>query len=211
MIGIDDVMTAAPVIPVLVLDGSLDPRFLAETLVDAGLPVLEVTLRTPHALAAIRAMAHVDGAIVGAGTVLNASQLQEVTEAGAKFIVAPGLTEPLARAALDSGIAYLPGVATAGDIMRGLDLGLTRFKFFPAEAAGGIPALKALSGPFGNVRFCPTGGIAAETAPEWLSLPAVTCVGGSWIVRSGETDLRTIADRARAAGALRHQRLANRA
>lgn len=203
MIGIDDVMTAAPVIPVLVLDGTLDPRALAETLVEAGLPVLEITLRTPQALDSIRAMAAVPGAIVGAGTVLNADQLAQAQDAGAQFIVAPGLTEPLTRAALDSGIAYLPGVATAGDIMRGLDFGLDRFKFFPATSSGGIPALKALSGPFGRVRFCPTGGIGPETAPDWLALPAVTCIGGSWLVPNGETDLGAIADLARRAAGLR--------
>ena len=201
MITIDEVMTAAPVIPVLVLDGSIDPRGLAETFVEAGLPVLEVTLRTPPALEFIRVMAEVPGAIVGAGTVLNADQLAQAQDAGAQFIVAPGLTEPLTRAALDSGIAYLPGVATAGDIMRGLDLGLTQFKFFPAESSGGIPALKALSGPFGNARFCPTGGIRPETAGEWLALPAVTCVGGSWLVPSGG-DLATVGQLARSAAAL---------
>lgn len=203
MIDIDTVMKAAPLIPVMVLDGTLDPRALAETLVEAGLPVLEVTLRTPHALDAIRAMALVPGAIVGAGTVLNRDQLCRSQDAGAQFIVAPGLSEPLTEAALDSGIAYLPGVSTAGDIMRGLDLGLSRFKFFPAESSGGIPALKALSGPFGHVRFCPTGGITPETAPAWLAVPAVTCVGGTWIVPSGETDLKAISGRASLAAALR--------
>jgi 2-dehydro-3-deoxyphosphogluconate aldolase/(4S)-4-hydroxy-2-oxoglutarate aldolase len=196
-------MTAAPVIPVLVLDGTLDPRALAETLVEAGLPVLEVTLRTSQALQAIRAVAEVPGAIVGAGTVLNPDHLHRAQDAGAQFIVAPGLSEPVTRAALDSGIAYLPGVATAGDIMRGLDFGLDRFKFFPAESSGGLPAVKALSGPFADVRFCPTGGIRPETAADWLAVPAVTCIGGSWLVPSGETDLSRVADRARAAAALR--------
>lgn len=203
MIAIDDVMTAAPVIPVLVLDGSIDPPALAETLVEAGLPVLEVTLRTPQALGAIRAMAEVPGAIVGAGTVLNTDQLQQAQDAGAQFIVAPGLTEPLTRAALDSGLAYLPGVATAGDIMRGLDFGLERFKFFPAESSGGIPALKSLSGPFGDVRFCPTGGIKPETAADWLGLPSVLCVGGTWIVTPGASDLDHIRDLGRKAAALK--------
>ena len=199
---IDDIMRRAPVIPVLVLDGSLDPAALAETLVSAGLPVIEVTLRTPHALDAIEAMAKVPGAIVGAGTVLNAGQLAVAAEAGARFIVSPGLTAPLADEATSTGIPFLPGVATAGDIMRGLDLGLDRFKFFPAESSGGIPALKALSGPFGNIRFCPTGGITPETASEWLALDAVLCVGGSWLVRPGETDLAAVAQRARNAAAL---------
>jgi 2-dehydro-3-deoxyphosphogluconate aldolase/(4S)-4-hydroxy-2-oxoglutarate aldolase len=199
---IDEVLGAAPVIPVLVLDGELDPAALAETLVGAGLPVLEVTLRTPQALDAVRAMAAVPGAIVGAGTVLNERQLGEAQEAGAQFIVAPGLTEPLTRAATASGLAYLPGIATAGDIMRGLDLGLTRFKFFPAEASGGLPALRALAAPFGQVRFCPTGGITEATAPEWLAEPTVTCIGGSWLVKSGMS-LDDIAAAARRAAALK--------
>ena len=200
---IDDIMRTAPVIPVMVLEGQSDWAALAETLVGAGLPVLEVTLRTPAALYAIRTMGQVPGAIVGAGTVLNEGQLGQAIDAGSRFIVSPGLTEPLGQAALRSGVPFLPGVASAGDIMRGLDLGLARFKFFPAEAVGGIAALKALSGPFGNIRFCPTGGIRADTAADWLALPAVLCVGGSWVVQPGETDLSVIADHARAASALR--------
>ena len=200
--NIDEVMCRAPVIPVLVLDGSLDPVRLAETLVRAGLPVIEVTLRTPSALQAIRAMAGVHGAIVGAGTVLNDRMLGQAINAGAKFIVSPGLTENLGKAAIESGVPFLPGVANAGDIMRGLDLGLDRFKFFPAEASGGIAALKAISGPFADAKFCPTGGISEETAPQWLALESVRCVGGSWIVPTGETDLGAIEDRARRAALL---------
>lgn len=199
---IDEIMRTAPVIPVLVLDGDGDWVALAETLVEAGLPVLEVTLRTAGALNAIREMSRVPDAIVGAGTVLNEDQLAQAIEAGSQFIVSPGLTEPLGQAAVRSGVPFLPGVANAGDIMRGLDLGLDRFKFFPAEAAGGISALKALSGPFGNVCFCPTGGIRPDTAPDWLALPYVLCVGGSWLVPPGETDLSAIADRARSAAGL---------
>jgi 2-dehydro-3-deoxyphosphogluconate aldolase/(4S)-4-hydroxy-2-oxoglutarate aldolase len=202
---IDDIMRRAPVIPVLVLEDSLDPAALAETLVEAGLPVIEVTLRTPNALDAIRAMAQVPGAIVGAGTVLNAGQLVVAAEAGARFIVSPGLTAPLAAEAAATGVPFLPGVTTAGDILRGLDLGLDRFKFFPAVSSGGIPAVKALAGPFGNVRFCPTGGITRETATEWLALDAVLCVGGTWFVRPGETDLSAVADRAREAAAFSAQ------
>jgi 2-dehydro-3-deoxyphosphogluconate aldolase/(4S)-4-hydroxy-2-oxoglutarate aldolase len=199
---IDDVMNSAPVIPVLVLDGALDPVALAESLVNAGLPVIEVTLRTPSALDAIRAMNTIPGAIVGAGTVLNEHMLHEALDAGAGFIVSPGLTEPLGRAALKSGVAYLPGIANAGDIMRGLDLGLNRFKFFPAEASGGLPTLKALAAPFGDVRFCPTGGVSEATAEKWLEHPSVLCVGGSWIVRPGENDLAAVAERARWAARL---------
>jgi len=198
---IDDIMHAAPVIPVLVLDDSHDPAKLATTLVDSGLPAIEVTLRTPGALVAIKEMATVPGAIVGAGTVLNERQLEQAMAAGARFIVSPGLTESLARAA--KGVPFLPGVASAGDIMRGLDLGLDRFKFFPAEAAGGIAALKALSAPFAGARFCPTGGITAASAPGWLALPSVACVGGSWIVPKGAS-LAQIGELARQAAALRN-------
>jgi 2-dehydro-3-deoxyphosphogluconate aldolase/(4S)-4-hydroxy-2-oxoglutarate aldolase len=198
---IDEIMRAAPVMPVLVLEGEQDWAALAETFVAAGLPVLEVTLRTPVALEAIRRMAGVPGAIVGAGTVLNERQLGEAVDAGSRFIVSPGLTEALARSVGQSGVAYLPGVATAGDIMRGLDLGLDRFKFFPAEASGGIAALKALSAPFAQVRFCPTGGIRPDTAAAWLGLDSVLCVGGSWFVKPGD-ELSVIAERARSARAL---------
>jgi 2-dehydro-3-deoxyphosphogluconate aldolase/(4S)-4-hydroxy-2-oxoglutarate aldolase len=199
---IDEIMRAAPVIAVLVLEGEEDWAKLAQTFVAAGLPVLEVTLRTAGALDAIRQMSKVPGAIVGAGTVVNQRQLDEVSEAGAQFIVSPGLTEPLAKAVARSGAAYLPGVATAGDIMRGLDLGLDRFKFFPAEASGGIAALKALSGPFGNIRFCPTGGIRPDNAAEWLALDAVLCVGGTWLYRRGDS-MDAVTERARAAARLR--------
>jgi 2-dehydro-3-deoxyphosphogluconate aldolase/(4S)-4-hydroxy-2-oxoglutarate aldolase len=199
--NIDQIMRSAPVIPVLVLEEKMDWVALAETLVGAGLPVLEITMRTPLALEAIREMARVPGAIVGAGTVLNDRQLGEAVDVGSQFIVSPGLTEPLGKAVIQSGVAFLPGIANAGDIMRGLDLGLDRFKFFPAEASGGIPALKALSGPFGNIRFCPTGGIRPETARDWLALDPVLCVGGTWFVKPGD-ELATIRERARAAAAL---------
>jgi len=199
---IDGIMRAAPVIPVLVLDEELDWVALAEAFVSAGLPVLEVTLRTPLALGAIRTMANVPGAIVGAGTVLNEVQLAHALDAGARFIVSPGLTNPLALAARDTEVPFLPGIATAADIMRGLDLGLERFKFFPAEAVGGIAALKALSAPFGNVRFCPTGGIRPDTAAAWLALDSVLCVGGTWFVKPGD-GLDVIAERAREAAHLR--------
>jgi len=200
---IDDIMRAAPVIPVLVLDGERDWAALAETFVAAGLPVLEVTLRTPAALGAIRTMADVPGAIVGAGTVLDERQLGDAIDAGSKFIVSPGLTGKLGAAAVASSVPFLPGIATAGDIMRGLELGLDRFKFFPAEASGGIPALKALAGPFGAARFCPTGGIRPGTARDWLALPSVLCVGGTWLVQPGEDGLSGISERARAAAGLR--------
>ncbi len=199
---IEQIMRTAPVIPVLVVEDAADAVPLAQALVDGGLKVLEVTLRTPAALDVIRAMKSVDGAIVGAGTVTNQSQLQQAIDAGSEFIVSPGLTDALARAAARADIPFLPGIANAGDIMRGLDMGLTHFKFFPAEANGGIAALKALAGPFGDVKFCPTGGIRQETAPNWLAMPQVLCVGGSWLVRSGERDFDAIRERAKEAAAL---------
>lgn len=179
---IERVMRMAPVIPVLVVKDVGHAREQAEALVDGGLKVLEVTLRTPDAMEAIKRMNLVPDAVVGAGTVVSPRQLDEARAAGAEFIVSPGLTQSLGEAALSSGIPFLPGIANAGDIMRGLDMGLTHFKFFPAMASGGIPALKALSGPFGQCLFCPTGGISVKTAPDWLALPQVLCVGGSWIV-----------------------------
>jgi 2-dehydro-3-deoxyphosphogluconate aldolase/(4S)-4-hydroxy-2-oxoglutarate aldolase len=165
--------------------------------------VLEVTLRTGAALEVIREMRRVEGAIVGAGTVLNEIDLRASIDAGAEFIVSPGLTEPLGKAAVESGIPFLPGTANAGDIMRGLDLGLTHFKFFPAEASGGIAALKAIAAPFAQCRFCPTGGITQATAPDWLALEPVLCVGGSWVVGKGAPDIAAIEAAAAASAALR--------
>jgi len=181
MSKIGDIMRMAPVIPVLVVDDVAEARPMAEALVAGGLNVLEVTLRTPAALDVIRAMAEVPGAIVGAGTVLNASDLDNALEAGAQFIVSPGLTAPLAEAANRKDVPFLPGITNAGDIMRGLDLGLDHFKFFPAVASGGLAALKALAAPFGQAKFCPTGGINEGNAAEWLALDPVLCVGGSWV------------------------------
>ncbi|HEY0269874.1 MAG TPA: bifunctional 4-hydroxy-2-oxoglutarate aldolase/2-dehydro-3-deoxy-phosphogluconate aldolase [Sphingomonas sp.] len=201
MADIEVLMRRAPVIPVLVIDRLEDARPIAEALVAGGLPLLEVTMRTPVALDAIREMATVPGAVVGAGTVLSAGQLEQAREAGAAFIVSPGLTESLAKAAEAADIPYLPGVANAADIMTGLDLGLTRFKFFPAEAIGGLKALRAYAGVFRDVRFCPTGGITAETAPAWLAEPSVLCVGGSWLVPSGTIDEAAIRARTEAAAA----------
>lgn len=200
--SIDQIMRLAPVIPVIVIDRVEDAVPMAEALVAGGLTVLEVTLRTPAALDAITAMKSIKGAVVGAGTVLDPAMLSGAIAAGAEFIVSPGLTDNLGKAAVASGIAFLPGTANAGDIMRGMDLGLDRFKFFPAATSGGIPALKALAGPFGQARFCPTGGISLATAPEWLALEAVLCVGGSWVVPSGPLDPAKIETLAREAAAL---------
>ena len=150
--------------------------------------MLEVTLRTPAALDAIAEMRKIEGAVVGAGTVLNPDQLGQSLGAGAEFIVSPGLTEPLGRAAIASGIPFLPGIATAGDLMRGLDLGLSHFKFFPAETSGGIPALKALAGPFGDARFCPTGGITQASArPGSSSTRCSASAARGWFRRAGRT------------------------
>lgn len=200
---VDEIMDLAPVIPVLVIERVEDAQPIARALVAGGLPALEVTMRTPVALEVMREMAKVPGAVVGAGTVLNPRQLDQALEAGAQFIVSPGLTEPLGRAAIAAGIAFLPGTASASDIMRGMDLGLDRFKFFPAETSGGLPALKALAAPFHSVRFCPTGGIRPDTAAQWLAEPAVKCVGGSWVIPKGPVDPVKIEALAREAAGLR--------
>lgn len=202
MTAIAQIMQIAPVIPVLVIDDVAHAVPVAQALVAGGLRVLEVTLRTACALDAIAAMKRVPGTIVGAGTVLNPQDLAAAIAVGSEFIVSPGLTDPLGKAAVASGIPFLPGVANAADIMRGLDLGLTHFKFFPAETSGGRPALKALAGPFGGVRFCPTGGITLASAPDWLALDPVLCVGGSWLVSRGAPDSAAIEGAAAAAAAL---------
>ncbi|BEV00625.1 bifunctional 4-hydroxy-2-oxoglutarate aldolase/2-dehydro-3-deoxy-phosphogluconate aldolase [Novosphingobium olei] len=199
---IETIMRTAPVIPVLVIDTVEHAVPVARALVAGGLRVLEVTLRTPAALDVIRAMKGVEGAIVGAGTVLNPDQLKASIDAGAEFIVSPGLTPRLGEAAVASGIPFLPGTANAADLMLGLDLGLSHFKFFPAATSGGLPALKALAAPFHTCKFCPTGGITLETAPDWLGLDPVLCVGGSWIVGKGVPDESKIEAAARAAAAL---------
>lgn len=203
MTELDALMNMAPVIPVLVVDDVAHARPLAEALVAGGLPVLEVTLRTPAALDVIAEMAKVHGAIVGAGTVLNRSQLDAAKAAGARFIVAPGLTTTLGDAAHAAGLPFLPGIANAGDVMHALDMGFTRLKFFPAVPMGGLPVLRALAAVFSHVRFCPTGGITAATAPDWLAEPAVACVGGSWLAGRGETDWAAIEARARVAAGLK--------
>ncbi|RSU48951.1 bifunctional 4-hydroxy-2-oxoglutarate aldolase/2-dehydro-3-deoxy-phosphogluconate aldolase [Sphingomonas sp. S-NIH.Pt15_0812] len=193
-------MRTSAVIPVLVIDDAATALPLAEALVAGGLKVLEVTMRTPAALDAIVEMKKVEGAIVGAGTVINTDQFEQVMKVGAEFIVSPGLTDRLGSAITGAGVPYLPGIANAGDIMRGLDLGLTAFKFFPAETSGGIKALKALSAPFYQCRFCPTGGITEASAPDWLAFGQVECVGGSWV--TGGT-MAEVEAKARAAAALR--------
>lgn len=199
---IEQIMRTAPVIPVLVIEDAAHALPIARALVKGGLRVLEVTLRTPAALDAIREMKRVEGAIVGAGTVTNPEELAAAIDAGSEFIVSPGLTERLGKAAVESGVPFLPGTANAGDIMRGLDLGLNHFKFFPAATSGGLPALKALAAPFYQCRFCPTGGISLATAPEWLGFDPVLCVGGSWVVGKGVPDEAAIEAAAREAAGL---------
>ena len=197
MTDIATIMQTSAVIPVLVIDDAATARPLAEALVAGGLRVLEVTMRTPAALDAIAEMKKVPGAIVGAGTVVTSEQFEQVMRADAEFIVSPGLSQQLGEQIVASGVPFLPGVATAGDIMRGLDLGLTHFKFFPAETSGGLPALKALAAPFYQCRFCPTGGITEASAPDWLGYKPVLCVGGSWV--TGGTMAEVEAKAARAA------------
>ncbi len=196
---IESFMQMAPVIPVIVVDEVEHAVPLAEALVAGGLRVLEVTLRTPAALEAIAAIKSVPGAIVGAGTVTNPQELDAALAAGSEFIVSPGLTERLGKAAIEADTAFLPGIANSGDIMRGLDLGLAHFKFFPAMAAGGLPALKALAAPFSQCKFCPTGGISLENAPQWLGFEPVLCVGGSWVAPRGPVDKARVEKTAREA------------
>lgn len=180
---VDRILERAPVVPVLAIARIQDAVPLARALVEGGLPVLEVTLRTACALDAIALIRReVPGACVGAGTVLNPSDLAAVEAAGAAFAISPGASDALYEAAATSDMPLLPGVATASEIMRGLDHGYRRFKLFPAESSGGVAALKVFAGPFPQVRFCPTGGIDAARAPAYLRLPNVITVGGSWMV-----------------------------
>lgn len=181
----------APVIPVLVINDPKHAEPLAEALIAGGLPVLEVTLRTPCAPEVIRRMARVSGAHVGAGTVLTADDVKRAKDAGAGFAVAPGATEQLIRACQDADLPLLPGAATASEVMRATEYGYDMLKFFPAAAAGGPAMLKSLGGPLPQISFCPTGGISVATAPDYLTLPNVACVGGSWIV--SDADLRAAA------------------
>ncbi len=176
------ILKLAPVIPVFTPDNIDDAVQVAHALLRGGLPVIEVTLRTPNAMEAIKAMVEaVPDAVVGAGTVLNAKQLEQLKAAGGRFAVSPGATDRLYAAARDADLPFLPGVATSSELMRGLEHGLDTFKFFPAVQAGGAAMLSAWNGPFGDVRFCPTGGISAQTASQFLHLPNVLCVGGSWL------------------------------
>lgn len=171
-----------PVIPVVVVDDAATAAPMAAALVAGGLPMIEITLRTEAALDAIRAAAELEGAVVGAGTVLTARQFGEAVDAGARFVVSPGTTKELVAVASDSAAPLLPGATTPSEVMGAMEEGYRFLKFFPAEASGGVGFLKALSSPLADVRFCPTGGIGAGNAGDYLSLPNVACVGGSWVV-----------------------------
>ncbi|MER6067554.1 bifunctional 4-hydroxy-2-oxoglutarate aldolase/2-dehydro-3-deoxy-phosphogluconate aldolase [Streptomyces sp. NPDC001817] len=176
------VLDLAPVVPVVVVSDAADAVPLARALVAGGLPAIEVTLRTPGALDAIRAIAgEVPGAVVGAGTVITPEQVGACVAAGARFLVSPGWTEALLEAMRGSGVPFLPGVSTTSEVVALLERGVREMKFFPARAAGGTDYLRSLAGPLPQARFCPTGGIGPATAPEYLALPNVGCVGGSWM------------------------------
>ncbi|MGW1542655.1 bifunctional 4-hydroxy-2-oxoglutarate aldolase/2-dehydro-3-deoxy-phosphogluconate aldolase [Streptomyces sp. NPDC002309] len=202
----DSVLDLAPVVPVVVLPDAADAVPLARALVAGGLPAIEVTLRTPDALDAIRAIsAAVPDAVVGAGTVITPGQVEDAVAAGARFLVSPGWTDALLEAMRRSGVPYLPGVSTTSEVVALLERGVREMKFFPAAAAGGTAYLKSLAGPLPQARFCPTGGIGLASAPEYLALPNVGCVGGSWMVPADAVaarDWARIEELAREAAAL---------
>ena len=182
---LERILTAAPVVPVLTIESIAVAVPLARALVAGGLTAIEVTLRTPAGLDCIRAIAaEVEDCDVGAGTVLDVRQLEDAVEAGARFLVSPGASPDLVRAAADSAVPFLPGVATAGEAMTLAERGLSILKFFPAEPAGGVAYLKALAAPLPDIRFCPTGGVGPKNATDYLALPNVICVGGSWVAPS---------------------------
>ena len=176
------VLDVVPVMPVVVVDSASDAVSIAKALVAGGLPAIELTLRTTAALDAIRAISdEVPGILVGAGTIVKPGQAKLAMDAGAQFLVSPGVTGSLLHAMQDSGLPFLPGVATVSEVLAALEAGITELKFFPAEAAGGAAFLKSVAGPVPTARFCPTGGITELTAPSYLGLPNVGCVGGTWL------------------------------
>ncbi len=177
-----EIFAAGPVVPVLVINDVEKAVPLAKALMAGGIKVLEVTLRTPVAIDVISTIAkEVPDALIGAGTVTNAQQLKAVTEAGAKFAISPGMTADLLKAGMDGDIPLIPGISSTSDLMKGKDAGYTHMKFFPAEASGGVKAIKSISGPFPDVTFCPTGGIGPANYKDYLALANVKCVGGSWV------------------------------
>jgi 2-dehydro-3-deoxyphosphogluconate aldolase/(4S)-4-hydroxy-2-oxoglutarate aldolase len=178
-----EVLSASPVMPVMVIEDAENAVPLARALMAGGIKVLEITLRTEAAMASIKAISEeVEGALVGAGTITTAEQLQAVAEAGAVFAISPGLTPKLLEAANKSSIALIPGISSVSELMKGMEYGLDHFKFFPAAAAGGIPMLKGIAGPMPQITFCPTGGISPSNYNDYLALKNVACVGGSWLV-----------------------------
>ncbi|MDO4249311.1 MAG: bifunctional 4-hydroxy-2-oxoglutarate aldolase/2-dehydro-3-deoxy-phosphogluconate aldolase [Neisseria sp.] len=202
-----DILSAGAVVPVMAIEDINTAVDLAHALVEGGIPTLEITLRTEHGIKAIELIKkEVKGAIVGAGTVTNPDQLKAVEDAGAVFAISPGLHESLAKASHNSGIPLIPGVATPGEVQLALEHGIDTLKLFPAEVVGGKAMLKALYGPYAHVRFCPTGGITLESAPEYLKLPNVLCVGGTWLTPKEAVqnkDWATITRLAKEASALR--------
>ncbi|MFD0205464.1 MULTISPECIES: bifunctional 4-hydroxy-2-oxoglutarate aldolase/2-dehydro-3-deoxy-phosphogluconate aldolase [Saccharothrix] len=201
-----DLLALSPVIPVVVVDDAAHAVPLAEALLRGGVRVIELTLRTPAALAAIeRVAAEVPGIVIGAGTVTAPEHAEQAAKAGAAFLVTPGSTDRVLDAAEDTGLPFLPGAATVSEAMRLAERGLTSLKFFPAEAAGGVDYLKSIGGPLPGLRFCPTGGITPATAPDYLALPNVGCVGGSWLAPKealAAGDWARVEELARAASAL---------
>ena len=178
----EEIFAAGPVVPVLVINDVEKAVPLAKALMEGGIKVLEVTLRTPAAIDVIKRIAdEVPDSLIGAGTVTNAQQLKAVVEAGAKFAISPGMTADLLKAGMDADIPLIPGISSTSDLMKGKDAGYTHMKFFPAEASGGVKAIKSISGPFPDVTFCPTGGIGPNNYNDYLALNNVKCVGGSWL------------------------------
>ena len=178
----EEIFAAGPVVPVLVINDVEKAVPLAKALMEGGIKVLEVTLRTPAAIDVIKRIAEeVPDSLIGAGTVTNAQQLKAVVEAGAKFAISPGMTADLLKAGMDAEIPLIPGISSTSDLMKGKDAGYTHMKFFPAEASGGVKAIKSISGPFPDVTFCPTSGIGPNNYNDYLALNNVKCVGGSWL------------------------------
>jgi 2-dehydro-3-deoxyphosphogluconate aldolase / (4S)-4-hydroxy-2-oxoglutarate aldolase len=212
---LDEILSLSPVIPVLTIQRAEDSVPLVRALADGGLKAIEITLRTEAALEAIHiAAAEVPGAIIGAGTILGADDLNRAHEAGARFAVSPGATPGLLEAAVRSGPPLLPGAATASEIMVLAEAGYTHVKFFPAEVSGGVSALRAFAGPFPRLVFCPTGGIGPGNAPSYLALPNVPCVGGSWVAPEDGVSARDwprITTLAREAAALKGPGVSDRA
>lgn len=205
--NVETLVAAAPIVPVVVIHDAAQAVPMARALVEGGLPVIEVTMRTPAALEAIRRIAaEVPDAIIGAGTLTRAEHVDAAIKAGSRFLVSPGITPSLLDAMVECGLPILPGTSDPSSVMQVLERGLTHMKFFPAEPAGGLTYLKAVAGPFPEVRFCPTGGIDVNKAKEYLAQPNIPCVGGTWVTPADalkDGDWARIADLARTGAALR--------